>query len=500
MDLAPRMDLGLLDVGDELGRGGQGKVFDVRNVLVEGVWRAALKLYAQDTLARLDAAALEKLVAFGRGLPAKDRHWLYDNFAWPVSVVMKGSLVCGFLMRRVPADYYFDFRTQTQGLRRMPSNVEFLLNPDEYVENAGIQVTDHDRLRILEAVAVSLARLHDFDVKIGDLSPKNVLFRLQPYPSCFFIDCDSVRLGSETALEQVETTDWQAPEGEPRATRETDSYKFGLLAIRLFARDQTTVDPTKIEAISPALGGLAIRSQNADPALRPAPRQWVSDLKAAAGSVRAPSQPIGQNQPVSRYPPIPVSVPAWLTRRALLVTVGCLVVLTLLILFVIVPALSGAGPAATPKDPVALKEAATINSLLDRSVSSQAELAFAMNHVEACSALAADDGQIAAVVGQRGSELSQATGLSAAALANGVSLKGYLVEVLRMSLHADQDYLAWVNGVMARGCSARSLQDSAYASGYAMTVYVVAAKLDFLSAWDQVARAYGFQSRDQSGV
>jgi hypothetical protein len=154
----------------------------------------------------------------------------------------------------------------------------------------------------------------------------------------------------------------------------------------------------------------------------------------------------------------------------------------------------------TPQDSVAMKEAATINGLLDRSVSSQVELELAMDHVEACSALSADDGQIAAVVGQRGSELGQATGLSATALTNGVSLKGYLVEVLRMSLHADQDYLAWVGDVMARGCGARSLQDSAYASGYAMTVYVVAAKLDFLSAWDQVAPVYGFQRRNQSGV
>jgi hypothetical protein len=497
--LAPTMDLGSLDVGDELGRGGQGKIFDVRNVSIEGRWRAALKLYEQQTLARLDATALGKLVSFARGLPAKDRHWLYDNFAWPVSVVMKGSLVRGFLMRRVPSDYYFDFRTQTQGLRRKLSNVEFLLNSDEYVENAGIQVTDRDRLRILEAVAVSLSRLHDFDVKIG-LSPNNVLFRLQPYPSCFFIDCDSVWLGGETALEPAETTGWQAPEGGPRATRETDAYKFGLLAIRLFARDQETADPARIEAISPALGGLAIRSQNADPALRPTPGQWVGDLKAAAGSARAPSQRIGHNHPAPRFPPIPLSRPGWLTTRAALVAIGGLVVLALLLLFVIVPAISGSGPAVTARDPVAMKEAATINGLLDRSVSSQVELELAMNHVEACSALAADDGQIAAVVGQRGSELSQATGLSAAALANGVSLKGYLVEVLRMSLHADQDYLAWVRDVMARGCSAHSLQDSAYAGGYAMTVYVVAAKLDFLSAWDQVAPVYGFQRRNQSGV
>ena len=159
-------------------------------------------------------------------------------------------------------------------------NVEFLPNSDDYRERAGLApVTDKDRIELLMQVARYLSRLHYWGAAIGDLSPKNVLFSLKPDPASFFIDCDAVKFNGDTALSQVETTDWEAPPGEPRATIATDSYKFGLLAVRLFARDQATRSPSAIAAISPELAALARRSQHSDPHQRPKPREWLTALK-----------------------------------------------------------------------------------------------------------------------------------------------------------------------------------------------------------------------------
>ncbi len=500
---APRVDLSSLDIGAELGSGGQGKVSEARGTLIEGKWRAVVKVYSPDALAKLNPETLEKLVLFARQLPPQDKTWLYENYAWPASLVTNGGQVCGFLMRRVPTDYTFDFHTQTQGVRRKLSDVAFLLNSDDYVRNAGLRVTDRDRLRILETVATSLSRLHSMDVAIGDLSPKNALFRLQPYPSSFFIDCDSLRLKGETALEQLETTDWEAPAGEQRATVATDSYKFGLLAIRLFARDQTTHDASAISAVSPVLGRLATLSQDADASQRPAPGQWVGALNAVASSI--PSGPRSWPPPAPKPPRPWAGTGSRLARRLLtrasIVIVSGILVLSILLAFVIFPAVSGSSaPPPAAKDPAAQQQAAAINALLDDSVASQGELELAMNHAEACSGLAADDSQITAVAGQRASELSDAYGISAAALANGTSLKSYLVQVLDISARADQDYLTWVNEIMAQGCNARTLQDGAYANGYGLTEDVVAAKLQFLSFWNPVAGTYGFPARTQSGL
>jgi eukaryotic-like serine/threonine-protein kinase len=184
----------------------------------------------------------------------------------------------------VPSVYRFSFTTRTQGSKAMLSTVEFLLNPDSYVSGAGISISERDRLNLLGALAETISRLHAHGVIIGDLSPKNVLFNLNSYASCFIIDCDAVALRGESALDQVDTPEWEVPLGEKKGTEASDSFKFGLLAIRLFARDQSSRDPSALSALSPELGRLAALSQDLDPLRRPPPGAWVSTIQAAASS------------------------------------------------------------------------------------------------------------------------------------------------------------------------------------------------------------------------
>ncbi len=282
----PRIDISSLSLGTELGRGGQGTVTTVAGLQADGQ-PAVLKSYSPAAAATLDADALEAAIAFPRELSPDDSTWLRQKAAWPAVLVEDSGLACGFLMRAVPDSCYFGFQTQTRGSIRKLADLAFLLNPDAYLIRSGLQVTDRARIDLLASVATALARLHALNVIVGDLSPKNLLFGLAPSAACFFIDCDAMHVRGSSALPQIQTPDWEIPAGEAPATAAADAYKLGLLAVRLFARDQSSTDPAALAAISPQLGSLAEASLTSDPGTRPAAGDWLSPLRAARSMATA---------------------------------------------------------------------------------------------------------------------------------------------------------------------------------------------------------------------
>lgn len=95
------------------------------------------------------------------------------------------------------------------------------------------------------------------------------MFTTTVRPECFLIDCDAMTLNGMDVLLQGETPGWSVPDGKEKPTPESDTYKFGLLAVRLFARNQTSTHPTALAGISSALSSLARASLHRDPSLRP---------------------------------------------------------------------------------------------------------------------------------------------------------------------------------------------------------------------------------------
>ncbi|WP_435642280.1 LppU/SCO3897 family protein [Streptomyces sp. H49] len=285
------IDIATLTLGDRLGQGGQGTVHQVRNKrinrgIADGDWEVVYKEYSTAVLQALDTAALESAVALLSRLSDRDGRWLCDKTAWPAVVVHRQGRACGFLMRAVPDRFRFTLRSLTavSPAQRRLATVEFLLNDDAYVTGIGLTVGDRDRLLLLADLATTLHRLHAFDVTVGDVSPKNLLFTLTPRPECFLIDSDAMRLRGASVLPQAETPDWQVPPGEERGTAASDVYKLGLLAVRLFARDQTTTDPAALARTGARLGDLARASLDPDPARRPSPASWAEELTAVAAT------------------------------------------------------------------------------------------------------------------------------------------------------------------------------------------------------------------------
>lgn len=308
---ARTVELDTLDLGGRLGHGGQGTVHEVTNKRINesgDAWSVVYKQYNATMLPQADTGALGALVSLLDSLDATQGRWLCEKAAWPAAVVAEGGQARGFLMRAVPDRFRFDMPglTAKSAAKQRLATVEFLLNDDAYVAGIGLKVSDRERVLLLADLADILSRLHRLGIAIGDLSPKNLLFTLDTRPECFLIDCDAMRLRGASVLPQAETPDWQIPDGEEKATRESDMYKFGLLAIRLFARDQSATDPSALDVLGSRVRDLARACLDADPIQRPTPVAWADALSAAAATA---SSTVPVVSPPARKPKPPITVP-----------------------------------------------------------------------------------------------------------------------------------------------------------------------------------------------
>lgn len=278
-----RLDRGTLNFSGRPGAGEDDAVYQVHNLQINQKWEAVYKEYRAQTLPGLDAAALERMVDLVPQLSADDRDWLLEHTAWPATLVTDNDAACGYLMRSVPTQFRFEFQTiGSSGLTATPARFDVLLNADDYVAGAGLRISERDRLLLLAELAVMLSRLSRLGVVVGDLSGKNLLFSTTPAHRCFLVDCDATRLNGTSALPQTQTPGWEIFAGEEQVTTHSDSYKFGLLAIRLIARDRTTRDPGALGRKFPALAALAAESLAVDPARRPLPAAWIDALRTEA--------------------------------------------------------------------------------------------------------------------------------------------------------------------------------------------------------------------------
>ncbi|MEV6692798.1 hypothetical protein AB0M35_15135 [Micromonospora sp. NPDC051196] len=273
----------------QVGDGGQGIVYFTDRVKINRVWDAAYKEYLPTT--SFDPCALRRMVAFVPELDADSGRWLCENTAWPAALVVNSHQVSGFLMRRIPDRFWMPWGDNGA---EVPAGLQFLLNPQAYLNRKGIRLNAYTRLQLLEAIADVIARLHSFQVVIGDLSPNNLLIDIEQ-PGCFLIDCDAMRLRGQDVLNQVETPEWSLPhKHEPTATMASDSYKFGLLATRLFSQDQMGQNISVLAGVSSELGVLARRSLQFNSTQRPSMGDWLSTLRAVQ------SRPVTHSAPSVR--------------------------------------------------------------------------------------------------------------------------------------------------------------------------------------------------------
>jgi hypothetical protein len=499
----PRLDIGTLGRGPDLGRGGQGRVSAVSGLLIDSRWPAALKTYTSGVVTALDTAALGTIAGFPATLARHDRDWLLENTAWPAVIAEDRGEVCGFLMRVIPQSYYFDFRTQTQGTLQKPAEVAFLLNSDQYVSRSGLPVTDHDRLTLLENLAATLSRLHHLGVVVGDLSPKNVLFTVRGMPSCFLIDCDAMLVRGRTVLPQVHTPDWELPPGEASATPAADAYKFGLLAIRLFARDQSSHDQMPLAMVSTELGRLAAASQHQDPSRRPSPELWIPVLAAAGRSLSRRRAGDPAPEPGPYVPPVVRPRRGGSGRVGQKVAGAAAVMAGIAVVGIIgLHAAHSASSQSTSStgQTSAQSQASAVNDLLNSSAASRQALTTAVQDAGRCQNISEAASAISGVAHQRAIEYTKASALDTSLLPNGSALKSDLSSALHYSVLADKDFLSWAQQLQDANCATSATATDAYHQGVTASNDAVDAKNAFVRLWNPIASNQGYPSRSQTGI
>lgn len=313
---------------EELGRltpisrlGGQGRVHrpDRQPSTLGG--DVVVKLYRRPPP---DPAAgvLTDMVMFRWELDPAERAQLDLVTAWPLALVTERGRPVGIVMHDASARFTVPFTMPSGRRESVLLSLEHLLGADSYLRARGLDVALDTTTRTLvaERVSCALGQLHRHAVVASDIAPSNLLVSFNSFnsfnggaPAVCLIDCDSMVFRGRQGLTPVETGDWDIPAdfAEPPRTRAADSYKFGLVVLRLFARshDARSVAP-HLRQIPVGVRDLLHRALARDAANRPPAGEWQRALRELLAShdlnQRYPG-PVVRPRPVP--PPVPVPAP-----------------------------------------------------------------------------------------------------------------------------------------------------------------------------------------------
>jgi serine/threonine protein kinase len=293
----------------KIGQGGQGVVYGAPNVKTKFAASMVYKEYKPQVLAGIDFTALAAMPALVEdSLSYAEAERLISIAAWPCALVEDASATTGFVMPAIPEEFFIELST-VKGMSRAAAEFQHLLNHSSVLAARGININDAQRYSVLREVASGLAFLHKHEVCVGDISPKNLLFSLVPHETIYFIDCDAMRINGVSVLPQVETPGWQAPAGEELATIYTDTYKLGLLALRLLAGDHDTTNPAHLPATTPdMLRQIITDTLTSQSQQRPLPEAWTYVLGNAIETAQHNQKIAATAQPSALLEPPPTPV------------------------------------------------------------------------------------------------------------------------------------------------------------------------------------------------
>ena len=287
-----------LRLGDELGRGGQGRVIRIEAPQQGYVFKQYIVSGAEPT-------ALGRLVDLPTSLQPADQIRLHRQTAWPLARVLSKGILSGFIMCEIPARF---FGTNAAGRPKL-RELQYLLYEKKPAWGSIVPLELDRRMVLAKEFGFLVRLLHDQRLVIGDISMNNLLWSDEEVPGVFLLDCDGVRrLGTSPVLRQAETPDWEDPQLSPTGLDlASDRYKLALVIGRLLSRTPNLHPGPEL----PLLPGLPDRVAESVTEMwrlaagprdrRPDAQQWLMAL-SDRGEITLPAPP-----PVRSRPSIPLA-------------------------------------------------------------------------------------------------------------------------------------------------------------------------------------------------
>ena len=284
-----------LQLGEEIGSGGQGHVFRVHG-------ESAGIVYKRYKVTGADPDALKLLVNVPSSLPPADRECLQRLSAWPLARVVRLGRPSGFLMQEIPSLFYA--RNSIGAIKARELQYLIYERRPAWGNIVAGDVSAKTRVEVAKEFASLVHLLHHRALVIGDVSMKNVLWAPGDPPSIFLIDCDSIRqLGSPPVLPQADTPEWEdAQQSSSVPDLESDRYKLALLVGRVLCKAPYLRPGEELQLVPDLSGNIGLRVQelwaraSGPRADRPAASEWITALNGGEEASVGPLADVSPSQ------------------------------------------------------------------------------------------------------------------------------------------------------------------------------------------------------------
>jgi len=278
---------------DRLNQGANGTIWQLSHYhLASDPGVLVYKQYQGTAAKGVSLPGLANIVQARLRLTARQREIFDELTVWPLRVVVDGAgAPVGVLMRLINNAFMQEMKLPSGKRETVAREVQHLIFDPGVARQGGIDVpADRDarsRFTVCERIALAISIIHGANLVYGDLSARNVLYRLRPTPSVLLVDCDAARVkGSAAVNKQQNSPDWDAPEGGQQ-TQASDRYKLALFVLRCLTPGRNASlnrDPATADAALDPQGRDLMRAALTGPsAERPLAREWLSYLRQRIG-------------------------------------------------------------------------------------------------------------------------------------------------------------------------------------------------------------------------
>ncbi len=281
---------------EQLARGGQAWIYRLPDFDLPGVAVPLVYKEYHSVVGRIPPQGLANIIALRLAVPAEQRLWFDAHLTWPLAIVVDNAdaparaRVAGVVMRLIPDAFFEVFATRGEPSQRRPNEAGSLFAGPAELRTRGLAFPNRaQRWWLCLRLAFLVAYLHKQGIVFGDISARNLLYRLRPTPDVLLVDCDAVRkVGNAPVVDQGHTPDFFPPALYEPQSISSDLFKLGLFIARILVPGRVVTSDVAADAVDGVLDRTGVNLVRAsladDPRVRPAALAWYRYLRSGAGS------------------------------------------------------------------------------------------------------------------------------------------------------------------------------------------------------------------------